>query len=407
MTLPVAVQVIAYFDVPTTPVFTLNDPVRGKLDDTTYVLAGDIATDITSDVVTIGTRRGRSRWLDEITPGVCQFTVRNRQRQYDPTGGGIYSANIVPNKRVQILVGGVTVFSGRVEDWNLSYDVQGDAFAYCIVTDALAQLGRTKMAAHTATSQLSGARVNAVLDRSDVDFPAGQRDIATGVTTLQADSVSEGTDVYSYLQLVSRTESGRLFAAGDGVLTFRERLTPVSSSDIVLFADDGTGIVYDSIGVAVGSELLYNRVTVTRSGGFAQTVYDATSQNVYGIRTLEEDGLLFATDSDAQELAEFLVGKYSEPKLVFDTLGVNLSRITDSQAVRISQLEIGDVVQVLFTPPGGGTPIDRYGLVEGIEHSVSVDSHRVIFRLSSLDDAPFVLDDPVFGVLDGEAVLAY
>lgn len=405
--LPVDTSVIAYFDVPTTPVFRLDDPVRGKLDDTTYVLAGDIATDITSDVIGVSTRRGRSRWLDEIQVGTCSFTVRNLERNYDPTGGGLYSSNIVPAKRIQINVGDTTVFDGTVEDWDLSYSLDGDATATAVASDALARLGRIKMAAHTATSQLSGARIEAVLDRSEVDFPAGQRDIDAGVTTLQADTVDEGTDVLTYLKLVSRTESGRLFAARDGVVTFRERLTPVSSTGVLTFSDDGTDIPYDNIEVQIGSELLYNRATVTRAGGSVQTVDDAGSQTLYGIRTLNEDGLLFNSDPDAAELAEFLVGKYADPKVRFASLGVNLARLSIGEAITVSELELGDVVQVEFTPPGGGSQIQKYGLVEGIEHMVSIDSHRVMFRLSSLDSAPFVLDDPVFGVLDGEAVLAY
>lgn len=404
---PIGLQVIAYFDVPTTPVFTLDDPIKGKLDDSTYVLAGDIATDITADVVNIETIRGRSRWLDEIEAGTCTFTVRNRQRQYDPTGGGTYSANIRPAKRVQVLVGGQTVFSGTVEDWNLSYTLEGDAYATCVASDALAYLGRIAMSEHTATSQLSGARVNAVLDRADVNFPAAQRDIDTGVTTLQADTVGEGTDVASYLKLISRTESGRLFASSDGVLTFRERLTPVASTGLLEFADVDPGIRYEGIGLQIGSELLYNRVAITRKGGTTQTVDNATSQDEYGIRSLERIDMLFDSDPDAAELATFLVNQFAQPKTIFESLTVNLARLTTSQAVQVCRLDIGDATQVTFTPPGGGTAIQKYALIEGIEHSVTVDSHRVTFSLSSLDAAPFVLDDTVFGVLDGEAVLAY
>lgn len=405
--LPVDTKVIAYFDVPTTPVFTLNDPVRGKLDDTTYVLAGNIATDITNDVISVNTRRGRSRWLDEIQVGTCAITVRNLNRDYDPTGGGTYSTNIVPGKRIQINVGDTTVFDGNIDDWDLTYSLDGDATANAVASDPLAQLGRTLIATHTTSSQLSGARINAILDRSEVDFPAGQRDIDTGVTTLQADTIAEGTDVLTYLKLVSRTESGRLFAAVNGEITFRERLTPVSSTGVLTFSDDSNDIPYDNIEVQIGSELLYNRATVTRAGGSTQTVDDTDSQTLYGIRTLNEDKLLFNSDPDAAELAEFLVGKYADPKVRFASLGVNIARLDITQAIQICALELGDVVQVEFTPPGGGAQIQKYALVEGIEHQVAIDTHRTSFRLSSLDDAPFVLDDTVFGVLDGEAVLAY
>ena len=83
--LPVDTTVTVYFDVPTTPVFTLDDPVAGKLDDTTYVLAGDVAVDISTDVTSVSVNRGRSRWLDEIRVGTASFTVRNLYGD----GGGV------------------------------------------------------------------------------------------------------------------------------------------------------------------------------------------------------------------------------------------------------------------------------------------------------------------------------
>jgi hypothetical protein len=404
--LPAATRVVAYFDVPTTPVFTLDDPVKGKLDDTTYVLAGDIATDITSDVVSVSTKRGRSRWLDEIQVGTCSFTVRNLTRDYDPTGAGLYSANIVPGKRIQIDVGGAPMFDGVVDDWDLSYTLGGDATATAVVSDTLSRLGRMKLSAHTATSQLSGARVEAVLDRAEVDFPAGQRDVDTGLTTLQADTVAEGTDVLTYLKLVARTESGRLFAARNGVLTFRERSAPVPVATVE-FRDDGSGVPFDELETTVGSELLYNRAVVTRVGGTAQVENNTASQALYDIRTVEQSGLLFNSDLDAESLAEFLVNKYGTPEFRVSALGVNIARLSTVDAVQVSSLELGDVVRVVFSPPGGGAAIDRYGVIEGVEHRVGIDSHRVMFRMSSLLETPFVLDSAVFGVLDGNTVLAY
>jgi hypothetical protein len=404
--LPASTRVIAYFDVPTTPVFTLDDPVEGKLDDATYLLAGDIATDITSDVVSVSTKRGRSRWLDEIQVGTCSFTVRNLTRDYDPTGAGLYSANIVPGKRIQIDVGGAPVFDGVVDDWDLSYTLGGDATATAVMSDTLSRLGRMKLSAHTATSQLSGARVDAVLDRAEVDFPAGQRDVDTGLTTLQADTVAEGTDVLTYLKLVARTESGRLFAARNGVLTFRERSAPVPVATVE-FRDDGSGVPFDELETTVGSELLYNRAVVTRVGGTAQVENNVASQALYDIRTVEQSGLLFDSDLDAESLAEFLVNKYGTARLRVSALGVNIARLSTTLAVQVSSLELGDVVRIVFSPPGGGAAIDRYGIVEGIEHRVGIDSHRVMFRLSSLQELPFTLDSSVLGVLDGDAVLTY
>lgn len=403
---PLPTTVTAYFDVPTTPVFTLDDPVAGELDSATYVLAGDIATDITADVTNISTRRGRSRWLDQITAGTFGLGLQNRDGNYNPTGGGLYSANVVPGKRIQIDVGGTPIFDGLVDDWDLDYFLDGEARATVYGSDALTRLGRIQLDGHTTTSQLSGARVNAILDRPEVDFPAGQRDVATGLTTLQADTIDAGTDVLTYLQLVSQTEAGRLFAAADGVLTFQQRNTSPSTSGVPEFRDDGTGIPYDEIAVAVGSDLLFNRAVVTRAGGTPQIEDNTASQALYDIRTVTQSDLLFDSDLDAESYAEYLVNKYATPELRFSSLGVSLTTLDTTQAAAVCGIDLGSVVRIVFTPPNG-TQVDRYGIVEGIQHTITTNTHRVLFSLSALQEFGFTLDDSVLGVLDGESVLSY
>jgi hypothetical protein len=405
--LPVDTKVIAYFDTPLTPVFLLDDPVKGKLDDPTYVLSGDIATDISDDVTSVRVKRGRSRWLDSINAGTASFAVNNLTREFDPLGAGTYSANIVPGKRVTIEVGETPIFDGTIDDWDLKYTLGGYSSAKAVVSDSLSELSRQLLSGHTASAQLSGARVDAVLDRAEIDFPAGSRNIDTGVATLQADVVPDATNALDYLKIVAETESGRLFAAADGVLTFQQRSTPVPTIGTPLFADDGSGIPFDDIMVQVGSELLFNRASVLRSGGTVQIDDNTASQALYGIRTTSTTGLLFDSDADALGLAEFIVHKYGDPAPRFAEIGVNIAALTVAQAIEVASLDLGALVQVRFAPPGGGSPIDQYGVVEAIEHRVGVDRHAVSFSLSSLAGVPFVLDDAVLGELDGESTLAY
>ena len=404
--LPLQTTVTAYFDVPTTPVFILSDPVKGKLDDTTYVLAGDIATDITADVTNVKIKRGRSRWLNEITSGTFSVAFDNKDGDYNPIGAGAYTNNIVPGKRIQIDAGGLPIFDGLVDDWDVTYQLNKNSIAVAVGSDVLTRLGRQKIDSFTTTSELSGARVNAILDQPEVDFPAGQRNIDTGLTTLQADTIPADVDVVTYLQLVSRTESGRLFAAADGVLTFQQRNTAPSTANVPKLADDGTGIPYVGLDIAVGSELLYNRAEVTREGGTTQVEDNTASQTTYGIRTVVQNGLLFNSDIDAESYAEYLVNKYATPEARFSAIDINLVTLTTQQAATVCALELGDVVQIVFTAPGND-PIDQYAIVEGIAHDINLNTHRVQLALSSLQEGAFILDDQVFGVLDSDAVLSY
>lgn len=403
--LPVATTVEFYADSGAADPFILDSATNGILDED--VLEGTSPVDITSDVFSVTVRRGRSRWLDDVQAGVCSVSVENRDRDYDPTGGGTYSTDIVPGKRLVIKTGGTTIFTGDIDDWNLDYTIDGDATATAIASDYLSLLGRTKLNEFTATSQLSGQRLEAILDRGEVDFPVADRDIDDGVTTLQADTVSAGTDVATYAKLVERTEGGRLFVSADGKLTFRNRRTAIPSTASATFDDTGSNIPYSAIGVQVGSELLFNRATVTRAGGNVQDADNATSQDAYGIRTLNYDNLLFTSDTDSQDFADFLVSRYGTPRARFETLEVNVAALTSGQASTVIGLELGDVVRVIYSPPGGGSAIDQSGVIDKIEHTVGVDSHRIRFGLSSALDQPIILDDVVFGVLDSDYILAY
>ena len=403
--LPVAPTVEFYADSGAADPFILDSATNGILDED--VLEGTSPVDITSDVFSVTVRRGRSRWLDDVQAGVCSVSVENRDRDYDPTGGGTYSTDIVPGKRLVIKTGGTTIFTGDIDDWNLDYTIDGDATATAVASDYLSLLGRTKLNEFTATSQLSGERLEAILDRGEVDFPVADRDIDDGVTTLQADTVSAGTDVATYAKLVERTEGGRLFVSADGKLTFQNRRTAIPSTASATFDDTGSNIPYSAIGVQVGSELLYNRATVTRAGGNVQSADNATSQDAYGIRTLNYDNLLFTSDTDSQDFADFLVSRYGTPRARFETLEVNVAALTSGQASTVIGLELGDVVRVIYSPPGGGSAIDQSGVIDKIEHTVGVDSHRIRFALSSALDQPIILDDVVFGVLDSDYILAY
>jgi hypothetical protein len=76
--------------------------------------------------------------------------------------------------------------------------------------------------------------------------------------------------------------------------------------------------------------------------------------------------------------------------------------LSESQQDEVLDLEIGDIVQVRFTPSGIPPAIEQYVTVIGIGHSWSNNEKRIILSLERLDFGLFVLDDPVFGLLDDD-----
>ena len=383
--------------------FVLNDPVRGVLD-SEFVLGGDVLVDVTNYVASVSISRGKSRELDRFTAGNASVTLHNDDRTFDPFySDSPFFSQILPRKQVVIETNGIRQFTGYIDDWDLTYELGGKSFASISCIDGFLQLSATQLPEFTNVSQLSGSRIEAIINRPEVAWPAGERDIDAGQETLQADTVAENTNVLQYLQLIESTEPGALFMSKSGALTFRDRITIPPLVDTLIFADDerAESVSYTHIQVVYGSENLYNRVIITREGGSPQAVDNPASQAIYGVQTLSLDGLLLTNDDDSLLLANYLLGRYDQPELRFSSLRVNLHDKNTSDQSELLAVEIQDVLKIIFTPNGIGDAIDRYGLVTGIKHTIGIDTHTVTFDFGSVQDFPLILDDPIYGRLGG------
>lgn len=384
--------------------FALDDTTRGVLD-STYVLGGDVLVDVSEYVVGITVDRGKSRELDRFTAGQATVKFNNDTRVFDPFySGSPYYTQILPRKQVVIESNGVRQFSGYIDDWDLEYELGVKSFATIKCIDGFLQLSATELAEFTNTSQTSGQRIVEILNRPEVAWPVGERDIDTGQQTLQADTVAESTNVLNYLQLIESSEPGSLFIAKDGSLTFRDRITTPPLVNTIVFADNLTeaeSVVYNEIQVVYGSELLHNRVVVTREGGTPQISDSLTSQSIYGVQSLSLDGLLIDTDDNSLKLANYLLGKYDQPELRFSAVGFSLEEKSGTDQGELLALEINDVVKIKFTPNNVGDPIEEYGVITGIQHSIGINFHQITFEFGTVSDFPLILDHPTFGRLGG------
>lgn len=409
--------ITAYFDLVGGDSFwTLEDPIKGEIDNPLYVLAGDIATDIANYVNIIHIVRGRQRALDEITVGVATLTLNNHLRTFDPDfAAGDFYGNIVPGKRVTIAANGITIFDGLIDDWNFSYEVSGDSRASFDVVDCLAQLGAGEFDEWTTSAgQLPGARLASILDRDEVQF-GFNRDLDSGTSTLQADLVTWGSNVLNYCQLVTRSDVGMLFASKDGVLTFYGRNHTVTGVDAPVFADDGSGIVYSGIAVDSRTELLFNRVSIDAIGFIKQTVIDQDSIDAFGgvVRSMPSPGtLLVDSEQQALDIANYLLNLYKSPTSRFASITVDLHALTLVEQTQILNLDIGSVIRLIYTPNRIAPAIDKFCRVEGIEDIMAPMHHQRVLNLSNLADSftgqPWILEDDTYGYLDtGPGVLSF
>lgn len=409
------IEVGVALGVPEPGDFIIGDPTRGVIGSTDYLISTGFTT-VTSDTYNVSITRGRwSRLWDTVDAGTGDISLWNHDRNFDPSFlPGPYAGSITPGRGVRVKANGVVIWTGFVDDWDLSYDVSGQSAATLKSTDALGVLGQMEFNAWTSSGLSVDAKLTAICDRAEVAWPSPLREFDDGVEALQSDAVSWGSNVLNYVQLIARSDLGMCFAAADGTLTFRNRNSTVSTPPVVVFTDGGTSpatVSFSGIAATIGSELLFARVGVDREGGINQTATVANMaawRDQYGpTRSLSIVETLLATDAQSLSLAEFLLSLYDTPRYRVSEIEVNLASMTSEQQDNVLALDLTSVVGVLFTPNGVGGQIAQNVVVQGIRHDISVERHTVTF---SLIDAPvpfFRIGDAAYGIIGGPYVLGF
>lgn len=384
--------------------FTLDDPIKGVLDNVTYLLAGEIIQDVTNYVRRVTTSRGRSRELDRYSTGQATIVLDNRERTFDPTDLTTpYLGQILPRKALQVSVDGEAAIVGNVQDWSYNYELSGDATATVTGVDGFALLTRQFVDDLSVAAESSDERINSILDA--VAWPAGKRDVQPGVTALGT-GVATG-NALSYLQSVETCEAGDFFISRDGLSTFKPRAndstaydaavsydsmdTPYASglppvtSDLIFTdeSDDGTStfVPYVALQLELGTDLLFNTIDMTY-GGDTIVAQDTDSQITYGLSTLDVNASLLSTSAQGTALAGYLVSKYSQPVARFSDVSVELAGLPTDVVGKLLALDLTDVVKVRFRPNNINARVERRSIVEGIKHDITPDRHRVTFSFS-------------------------
>ena len=377
--------------------FTLDDPVKGQLDNTSFPLAGLTFIDITDRVRQFSISRGRSSLFAAFPAGQLNVEFNNHDRAFDPLySGSPYAGNIVPRREIKVTTADSVQYNGWIDDWAFSYTPDGDSIAEAIAYDATSILSGQALALGTPTAQLTGSRVDYVLDQ--INWSPESRNIDVGQATLGTALIDANTNAMSYLQTVALSEPGLVFVDKLGRLTFIDRAQSPTSEGLVTFG--GTAIPFQSLDVSYGSDNLYNQVVLDRVGGGTATATDTQSVTDYGLRILTQSGLLLSTDLALAELALVLAQQYSQPEYRFSSLEVALHKLTPAQQDSVLGLELGSIAKVVFTPNGIGDAIQRFVQVISINHTVTPQTHYIEFGFQSVETGYLILDDAEFGKLD-------
>lgn len=393
--------------------FQLDSPTKGVLDGTEFTLGGDRFFDITDRLIGATVSRGKNQSLDRIDAGLASITVDNSDRQFDPLyPDGPYFGQLVPRRTVRITCNAEPVFIGKIDDFDISYAPSNQSEVRIDVSDAFSVFTNLALNEFTPSSELSGARVNAVLDRPEIEWPESEREIDPGNSTMMSSLVETGTSALEYLQLVSDSEFGNLFIGKDGKVVFRER-NAVPNTPSLVFSDEVVagefqGIQFASVNNVFGSENLYNRILISNAAEepLEATTNNQESETLYGPRSFSQTDLLVESQEQLQFLADFLLARFKDPQYRFEAVTVVMDTLTVENQDAVLDLEIGDVVLVRFQPSGIPPAIEQFCRIIGISHEWDTASKNITFALERLDFGIFILDNPVLGVLDQDR-LAY
>ena len=269
----------------------------------------------------------------------------------------------------------------------------------------LAQNAQISTVAGTSAGQLSGARINALLDA--IDWPASMRDVDAGLTTMQADPGTARTSLAA-MQTVETSEYGALYVDAAGSFVFQDRDVTAGSTGLapVVFNDNGSDISYFNAVWRLDDTLVYNSANVTRTGGTTQTAINQPSIDKYFVHSYNQQNLLMETDAVALDYAQAYVASRAETSIRCDAIQLDL--YTDNYNLGIIaalSLDFFDPITITTDQPGAST-LTKTLQIFGVSMSISPNLWKVTFTtLEPIIDG-FILDNALYGLLD-TGVLSY
>jgi len=370
-----------------------------------------VIVDVSNRINRVETNRGRTALSDLFQTGSLTLRLTDQNGDFNPQNtSSPYYTFLTPMKKVQITAtyNNVTypVFSGFITSYVTTYPQESEDVATTTIqaVDAfrLAQLAQISTVTGASAGDLSGVRVNEILD--EIDWPISMRDIDTGLTTLQADPGTNRTALQA-LTTVAESEYGALYVDATGSFVFQDRDVTVASiaATPTLFADDGTGIDYFDAAWILNDVLIFNKATITRLGGTAQVATNQASIDKYFLHSYFLDGLLMESDAVALNYAQAYVASRAETSIRCDAIVLDLYTPNyDTGVVAALDLDFFDPITVLTTQPGGST-IEKTLQIFGVRMNITPNSWKTTF--TTLEP---VIDGFILGYSElGSGVLSY
>lgn len=373
--------------------------------------SSSLIVDVSNQINRIETNRGRTALSDQFQTGSLTLRLTDQNGDFNPQNtSSPYYTYLTPMKKVQITAtyNNVTypIFSGFITSYVTTYPQESEDVATTTIqaVDAfrLAQLAQISTVTGASAGDLSGTRINEILD--EIDWPQSMRDIDAGLTTLQADPGTNRTALQA-LTTVAESEYGALYVDASGSFVFQDRNVTVASiaGTPTVFADDGTGIDYFDAAWILNDVLIFNQATITKLGGSAQVATNQASIDKYFLHSYFLDGLLMESDAVALDYAQAYVASRAETSIRCDAIVLDLYTPNyDTGVVAALDLDFFDPITVKTTQPGGSI-LEKTLQIFGVRMNITPNSWKTTF--TTLEP---VIDGFIIGYSElGSGVLSY
>jgi len=405
--------------------FTLDDDLKGELNNTEYVLDGvSQYASVMDGTIGLTAKRGRQNTGDQFAYGTMSFTLNDTYADgvfnpfdttspyYDPANDqpGLAPLRQVRFSRYDSLNVKKYLWVGYIVNYDYTFTLGGLDTVTVNCADFSYQLGQTFLAEWNVTEELSSTRFGNLLDLPEVAY-TGSRSIETGVATLggaAAWTVANGTSVAAYANKINEAEQGRIFVDREGTITFQKRLGSTLGVPIAEFHDDNTNIGYSAIDISFQADTVVNRASIQHAGASSpQVAEDLVSQAAYLVQTESITDSLLHNDAAALTLAQYLIT--ANPEARFNFLGTEFPGLSTANQETLALLDVGDLINIQksITTSAGPTQFAQDLTIEGLEHRLTLSAGHAVTYYTAPTTIVYelILDDIVYGTLDEENVL--
>jgi hypothetical protein len=405
--------------------FTLDDDLKGELDNTEYVLDGTSQfASVLDGAISLTAKRGRANTGDQFAYGTMNFTLNDTYADgvfnpfdttspyFDPNNN---QPGLAPLREVRFSRYSSTnvkelLWVGYIVNYDYTFTLGGLDTVTVNCADFSYHLGQTFLAEWNVTEQLSSERFDDLLDLPEVAY-TGTRSIETGVATLggsAAYTVANGTSVAGYANKINEAEQGRIFVNREGTIVFQSRIGQTLGVPVAEFHDDGTQIGYSAIDISFQADTVINRASIQHAGATSPEVAeDLASQALYLVQTQSITDSLLHNDAAALTLAEYLISP--DPEARFNFLGTEFPGTAALDQDTLALLDVGDLINIQksITTSAGPTQFAQDLTIEGLEHRLTLSAGHAVTYFTSPTTIVYelILDDIVYGTLDQENVL--